>query len=199
MTHKQLYLSVQNLHLAIEYANTTQDTRSVMNRLTASPSKGGLYGVGPFHAQQIVNIATKLGLITVTRHCERPTVAPSTATYRRLRLLGVENRRHAAEIIPFLSNELLESAGVVENKLCEVLREVFGTTGKMDVFVRGHFLFRVYRGGVYVVDIHGKMYKPQLAEAGFHDQYQPVFQWWKDSFVASDGTADILLTTKNGK
>jgi len=202
MTYRQLYVSLANLDKLMCMADNTNDTGALMKKMSSSPSSGGLFGVGPFWAQSIINVATKVGLIKNTVHARNPVVATSTATYKRLReKMGILNANHAASLVPWLAHELGESCEVVENKLCEMLRDMYGTSGKKDVFVRGHLLFRIEDQSIVSVNCFGERESYTYSAPCFTGEYMPSTLWWKISFKSRVGTyfADWtnLLMRKN--
>ena len=179
ITKGDLFLSLQNLDNGLMRANeTSNSTKFVVKGMTKPVAKGGVRNVGPFYAQVIINVATKIGLINNHEHVGNVSVSPSTATYRRLGTFGVETKAHAMEIVPFLTNNLGGTALTSENRLCETLRRLFGTDGTMDVFADGHVLYKIKDGNVYTVNTSGVWTVVTYADAAFNGTYCPPFLWW---------------------
>ena len=80
---------------------------------------GGVHGVGPFYLQHLINVGIKVGLVTRAVHSLNVAVATSTATYKRLRRMGIRNKRHAEAVVLYLSHVMNDPPEVSENKLCE--------------------------------------------------------------------------------
>ena len=100
----QAIQSIQNLDAAIKMADAGKaSTKRIINKLKGSVKSGGVYGVGPFYAQVLINLATKLGLNRDHMHALHITLSPSTATFKRLKsVYHVKSAAHAAEIVPLL-------------------------------------------------------------------------------------------------
>ena len=178
ITMRELFHSLQNLDRGLKRANETSSTKLLVKMMTKTVQKGGVRNVGPFYAQVMINVATKIGLINNLEHVENVSVSPSTATYRRLGTFGVNTKAHAMEIVPFLTHSLGGTALTNENRLCEALRRMFGTDGIMDVFADGHVLYKIKDGNVYTVDTGGVWTVVTYADATFNDTYCPPFPWW---------------------
>ena len=125
-------------------------TMRIINKLKGSVNSGGVYGVGQFYAQVLINLASKLGLIRDHRHAAHITVSPSTATFKGLKsVYGVKSAAHAAEIVPFLVNKTGMSPVTCENRLCEILRVDFGNKDDVqDVFFKGDVLYKLEGGNM---------------------------------------------------
>lgn len=61
---RDIALSLWNLLSLINIANISDDTSSLVHAFTKSAAEGGLFLVGPLIAQEIINILTKIGIIT---------------------------------------------------------------------------------------------------------------------------------------
>ena len=81
ISQRQAIQSIQNLNAAMKMADSGEfSTKRIINKLKGSVESGGVYGVGPFYAQVLINLASKLGLIRDHRHVTHVTVSPSTTT-----------------------------------------------------------------------------------------------------------------------
>jgi hypothetical protein len=206
VTLRQSVQSMQNLCQCLEMANETNDTKRVIGRMSKSAKNGGVHGVGPFWAHVLLNLATKLGLVRNHVHIQNVSVAPSTATFKRLKkTYGVRTRAHAAEIVPYLASRNKISAQSCENRLCEVLRAMHGKDDIVDVFFVGDVLYKVRGGLVLTVDISGREMIVQYEQTQFGDGYMPNVAWWDDGLVFGkdphmwDESVIRLKTAKRGK
>ena len=84
ISQRQAIQSIQNLNAAIKMADSGEANtkRRIINKLKGSVKSGGVYGVGPFYAQVLINLVSKLSLIRDHRHVAHIPVSPSTATYK---------------------------------------------------------------------------------------------------------------------
>ena len=178
MTKRQMFQSLQNLEYLIDLANSIDNTKYIVKKMASSWRMGGVHGVGPFYAQVIVNVATKIGLITNRIHVEQVSISTSTTTFKRLRQMGVKTTSHASELVPFLVHRTGEPAQKCENMICEMLRRKFGTDRTKDYFVRGHKLYVVRRSGVYMIDWSGRTRLMRYPPAMYNSKYRPEVCWW---------------------
>ena len=170
----------------------------------------GLRNVSDITAHNIVNIATKISVITNTDHIRRVTIARKTETAKRLARIGIRTDAHLREVVHILSRELaIEDYQIVENLICETLRwmEGGGTdrfTGVDTValnqplykFIRGVLMKFSCDGGVSRVDLGKIRSAPVIRE------YNPRYRWWivdVDDPVRSLGKDHDLVLTKKSK
>ena len=196
MTREQMYKSCANLSTIIDEANVTDDTKAIVKKMCKSPLGGGLYGVGPFYSQHLINISIKVGLITRVHHSLNVVVATSTATYKRLQMIGIRNKSHAEAVVPYLSSVMNDPPEVSENKLCEAFRKKIGSDGTQDVFARGHVLYRILNGNVYTVDLTGTYRRIIFGVETSDDVYCPKYKWWERSLSKMEGGRRVYLTKK---
>ena len=169
MSKRQMYQSAKNLDRILMDAEHTNDTKNIVKRMSSAVKNGGVHGVGQFYAQVILNIATKIGLLGNKCHIGNVTVSTSTATYKRLKELGVHSKNHAAEIIPYLVGRLGESPQKCENMVCEWLRREYGRDDTKDYFIKGHELVVVENDVIFRVDVRGRKEKLQYVTARWKD------------------------------
>ena len=201
ISKRQIVQSLQNMNRAFKFADVCDDTKRVIRRLSKTVREGGLHYVGPFYAQMLINLATKLGLITNQVHIENVMVAPSTNTFKRLKdLYNVKTTAHAAEIIPFLVNRTGRKAVWCENRLCEVLR---ANKNIVDVFFEGDMLYKVDRGQVYEVSSSGARCAVRYQASTFGVKYKPPICWWDSTFMFGKSAHvwdnDLISLTKTVK
>jgi len=183
ITQRQITQSLQNMDKCFKWADKCDDTKRIIKRMSNSVKNGGIHGVGPFYAHILINLATKLGLISNHIHIDHVSVSPSTTTFKRLKYtFGVNTTAHAAEIIPFLVYRTKKSAMECENRLCEVLRLFHGTEGIVDVFFDGDILYKLSDGCVWTIDTSGVEREMDYVESNFGVHYEPSHCWW-DGFV----------------
>ena len=155
-------------------------TKRIINKLKGTVKSGGVYGVGPFYAQVLINLASKLGLIRDHRHVAHITVSPSTATFNGLKsVYGIRSAAHAAEIVPFLVNKTGKPPVTCENRLCEILRVDFGDKDDVwDVFFKGDVLYKLEGGDVWTINACGVRMKIVYTDCSIHTKYCPNVAWW---------------------
>ena len=56
-------ISCRNLDTYLRWAEECNDTKLIVKHMLKSWENGGIYGVGPFYAQVILNVATKMELL----------------------------------------------------------------------------------------------------------------------------------------
>ena len=196
VTRYQIYMSCANFDAIIDLANETDDTKKVVLQMCKSAVGGGVHGVGPFYSQHLINVGIKIGLVKRTGHSLNVAVATSTATYKRLKMMGIRNKRHAEAVVPYLSSVMKDPPEVSENKLCENFRKKFGTDGTQDIFARGHVLYRIVHAKVYTVDLYGRHRRIIFGEESADDIYNPKYRWWEKSLSNRAGEHTVYLTKK---
>ena len=184
MSKRQMYQSTKNLDMILIEAERTNNTKKIVKRMSSAAKNGGVHGVGPFYAQVILNIATKIGLLKNKCHIGNVTISTSTVTYKRLKEIGVRSEGHAAEIIPYLVGRLGESSQKCENMVCEWLRREYGRDDTKDYFIKGHELVVVENNMIYRVDVRGRKHTLRYLTATHNDFYKPNVIWWEDAQVS---------------
>ena len=187
MTKREMYHSAKNLDYILNLADMYDDTKYLVNKMSNSIKAGGIQGVGPFYAQVLINIATKIGLVKNHCHIGRVTISASTATYKRLKKLGVTTPAHARELVPYLCSKLGMTQHKCENLICELLRRKFGKSGTKDYFVRGHLLYVVDEGKVWTVDTIGTWREITYEDTTYNEKYVPMVLWWQASIDFGKG------------
>ena len=209
-------VSCQNCLLLFQHANLDDcDTRKLYGDFGSNPFKfvrgrcRGARNVKDLTAHDIVNVATKVGIITNKSHIRNITIARNTETARRLSKFGVVSDAHLREIVYMLSLELeINDHQIVENMICETLRllEGGGTNKYVGVDTIGvdqplyqfknNTLMRVTRNGsseINLVEVK-KNHPPR--------EYDPIYRWWEMSEAHPETTLgddyDLVLT-KNSK
>jgi hypothetical protein len=184
VTKRQLFQSAQNLDHILDLAECTHNTKGIVKKLASSAKKGGVHGVGQFYAQVLINIATKIGLLKNKSHLGQVAISTTTATYTRLKKLGVRSKNHAAEIVPYLCGKLEETPHVCENMVCELLRRMYGRDGTKDYFVKGHKLFVVRDDKVCTIGTGGTATEVEYIKETYNNLYNPSVYWWNASVVS---------------
>lgn len=181
------------------------DTAAFVRRIKKSPMQGGCANVGGFHAASMIHIAVMCGLVTVTDHVERITIAKSTMTARRL--MGMLRSKFPEvksdssswdtmmkDLVPFVGRFLGVTNAMAENCICEAFRrESKPPVIKYDVFVCGHRLLVVESDGVKEVGLRGTKRRVDFEDVTHNDWYQPKVEWWNDC----NGSSAILIHLHN--
>ena len=209
-------VSCQNCLLLFQHANVVEcDTRKLYGDFGSNAFKvvqgryRGARNVKDLTAHDIVNVATKVGIITNQSHIRNITVARNTETARRLRNFGVESDAHLREIVYMLALELdIDDNQIVENMICETLRlyegggsnkyvgvDTIGVDQPLYQFIN-NVLTRVTRDGSSEINISDmkKKHPPR--------KYDPMYKWWNICAAHPHSTLgndyDLVLT-KNSK
>ena len=148
-------------------------------------------------AYDLVNVGTKIGLITNTQHCKNVYVAKDTETARHLADFGITTDAHRREVMITLSEELqIEDFQIIENIICETLRWISGDEGDkllgvdtvginqpLYLFVRDHLTRIASDGSSAIIDLEAlRKYKaPRI--------YSPKYKWWE---LERNGVSGVL-------
>ena len=89
--------------------------------MVQSLSAGGLFLVGPLMAQELINVLTKVGIITNQVHAEHVVVSVGTRTNSRLASLGISTEQQRSDLIGYLGTELQMNRAQIGNAVCEAL------------------------------------------------------------------------------
>jgi len=198
-TRNDIWTSLVNMNNCISEANEEgSDTKKLVSKLTSKPEDGGCVGVGLFWAQAIINVLVKLKLIVQTCHANRPVIATSTTTYKRLLSEGVMNPTHARDLIGWLSNELDAPMDKCENAVCQYLRAKYGHSGTYDCFIRGHKLYKIVCDEVMVYDAGGRRmvnarHQPTVGT------YTATCKWWVGDREVGKSVLYLKTTKKKKK
>ena len=155
-------------------------------------------------AFDLVNIATKMDMITNKKHVRRVGIAKNTETARRLRKYGITTDAHLREVVVIIARELgIDDYQVVENLLCEMLRWL--ERQESDKLV-GIDTVGVNQP-LYEIEEDDVLYKKGASsrEAMNFDEirskkgeeYSPRNQWWDPRWAPV--TDNDLVLTKNSK
>ena len=113
--------SLIDLLIPIQFADSSDDTVELLVRFVKSPADDEVFLVGQLVAQEMINVLTKIGVVSNHRHSTNIQIATGTKTSKRLETLGINSAMHRVEIISYLSQNLVVSLDKVENGLCEAL------------------------------------------------------------------------------
>ena len=148
----------------------------------------GLYGVSDLHAYEIMNCATKLGLVKNVKHIRNVGVAKGTATGgERLKARGFETDAHRRELMDTLCQELGCDSQTGENVLCETLKSADQTTrtvnrGEVDVVAEGQSYYEVVGGKLLVITCEGDrrfIEFEDITQEADGEEYGPKWKWWE--------------------
>jgi len=194
-----IFQSLANLRTAIQLANVLDDTDWIVRRMAKPVPSGGVYGVGRFHAQQIIDVAVKVGLIRKCVHLEKVCISGSTHTAEVLReKFDVDIEKDIMGLSVFLGKKLRKSPSEVENMLCEAIRWRYrrGMATKKDVFVRGHELFVVKDGQVVSFSSKGCSTIHTFAVPSIQKRRKYGEKWWTGGWQRACNDVDLLLKGK---
>ena len=87
-----------------------------------SPANGGVFLAGQLVAQEMINLLTKIGVISNHRHSTNVQIASGTKISKRLKSLGVRSDTHRTKLMSYLSRNVSVLLDKAENALCEAPR-----------------------------------------------------------------------------
>ena len=193
--------NVSSDHLYADFASNTFVHRRGRMR--------GLMGVAILTSHDIVNVLTKLEMITNLDHMRNITIAKNTETARRLAKVGITSDAHLREVVHIIAKKLnIGDYQIVENLICETLRRLEDGGGDryvgVDTIGIEQPLYRFVQDVLHVVRRGGVM-KPAnirlLKNKRKVEDYQPMYKWWRMSVdnpkweLGSD--YDLVLTKKS--
>ena len=205
-TKINLFRSLHNLLAIVRLANESNDTEHIISVMIRSPSAGGLFLVGPLMSQELINVLTKVGIITNQVHAEHVVVSVGTRTNSRLASLGISTEQQRNDLIDYLTTELQMTRAQVENAVCEALRMRFapGRTA-WDTIGGDHLIYTLDNGSqagrLRAFTVEGTevpVVVPQWNTDMGGGDFAGV-RWWDDdweSTFADDVAGDIKLTLK---
>ena len=156
----------------------------------------------------IVNVATKSGVVTNLKHVKNITVARNTETARRLKEFGITSDAHLREVVFILSVHLgIEDYQIVENLICETLRDKYGKNGQylgVDTIAVDQPLYQFVEDVLYSIGRDGKVEEINLNEVRrLHPPkgYNPRLKWWdmdiNNPGFSLGGDYDYVLTKRS--
>ena len=188
----QLFVSILNMLKIFEYASHEDSvSEKVYRDMSSDPLKRrragmrGLYGVSDLHAYEIVNCATKMGLVKNHKHIRNVGVARGTTTGERLKARGFETDAHRRELMSTLCQELDCDSQTGENLLCETLKSADQTggvnRGEVDVVAEGQSYYEVVGGKLLVITCEGNrrlIEFEDITQETNGEEYSPKWKWW---------------------
>ena len=77
---KAIIQSLINLLILIQVVNASYDTVELLSRFVKSPADGGVFLAGQLVAQEMINVLTKIGVVSNHRHSTNIQIATGTKT-----------------------------------------------------------------------------------------------------------------------
>ena len=208
-TVHEILMSLRNLEEAFHLADTTNDTDAIIARISNNCiQKGGVLFVGELTAHEIINVATKTGIIRNTHHARNVSVAKTTCTSDRLKRLCVDT---PAKVESF-QHQCMVMAGIIlvavfENCLCKFLKVYPKPPTKESPFFENYdmsskryvyFLDNDDRLGSF--DARGIERIVDRPTWEFKSLYpNSVTQWWSDGFSFAQVKNNVVLIFPNSR
>ena len=82
-------ITCQHAHLVIKLANESNATEELIRQRSSNPDDGGVYLAGPLIAQEMVNVLTRIGVITNLHHATNVILSRGSKTFERLKKMRV--------------------------------------------------------------------------------------------------------------
>lgn len=177
---KAIFQSLKNLLSLIELANESDDTEALVKAFAKNPNEGGVYLAGMLTSQEVINILTKLNIITNRVHASNVLIAVGTKTCKRLAQLGVKSKEDRESLMSHLADSLDLPLDKVENAVCEALRRHFSnrrfydTVGSQVYTLSGEDLLRY--------DVDGNAANVVLPEWDRSGSTCRGVRWWRDDY-----------------
>ena len=216
LCNHQAYVSCYNFLQLVEKANeidcVTKTLYEDMGSHEFDVRRGrmrGLHNVKDLTAHDLINVSTKVGIVTNTNHIRNITIARNTETARRLKRLGITTDAHLREVVFILSRELeIDDYQIIENLICETLRRLEGGGGDrlmgVDTVAVDQPLYQFVNGVLKKTDSDGNIKVLNIEEVKLKNpeiEYAPIYKWWNvspDNPCAVLGVDfDIILTKKS--
>ena len=206
--HNELHLFAYACHPQAESRKLYEDMAAHESKKTSAGRLPGLRNVSDLTAYDIVNVATKAGVVTNLTHVKNITVARNTETARRLKDYGITTDAHLREVVIILSAELgIEDYQIVENLICETLRDKYGKGGQylgVDTIGVEQPLYQFVEDVLYSIGRDGNVEEINLDEVRRKNPpkgYNPRLKWW-DMDINNPGFSlgddyDYVLTKKS--
>ena len=216
ITNHEAMVSCLNCLMLIDKANepgaSSDQLYADFASNTFTPRRGrmrGLMGVAILTAHDIVNVVTKLELITNLDHMKNITIAKNTETARRLAKFGITSNAHLRELVHIISMKLkIRDYQIVENLICETLRRHEDAGGDryvgVDTIGVGQPLYMFVQDVLHMVGRRGTMQPADIRLIKGRrrvEDYEPVYRWWQMSVdnpkweLGSD--FDLVLSKKS--
>lgn len=183
--HNELQLFIYACHPQSVTRTLYEDMASSEVKVSKTRRLRGLRNVSDLTAHDIVNVATKVGVVTNTRHIQKITIARNTETAKRLKRFGICSDAHLREVVYMLSSELgIEDYQIVENLICETLRLHEGGGTKylgVDTVAVDQPLYQFVEDVLYCIGRGGDRKEVdlnQLREMNPPKGYAPCHKWW---------------------
>ena len=201
--HKMnIYKSLHNMLALIEFANSNDDTDELLKRCASSTENGGMFLVGVLTAQEMINVLTKVGIITNTVHADNAKVGIGTKTHERLHSMGIRSDVQKEALMNYLMNDLQLSRVMVENAICESLRMRFNTPGRrfFDTIDTNSYIYTMEEDRLFVFDVNGiRVDAPYpIWDTTNEDELYQGVRWWLPNYediYADEIVGKIRLTT----
>lgn len=151
-------------------------------------------GAGKLIASEQIHVLTMMNVITNLEYIKNIGVAEKTATGKKLHNnFGVNN---GEELIQYLSIKMEKYPWVIENMICESLKEGNRGTKSCDVLVKGQHIYEIENKQLVAWDKDGV--KTSIALLGNWNltyKYLPnCLEWWGETLDPSkhDGTITLM-------
>jgi len=151
-------------------------------------------GAGKLIASEQIHVLTMMNVITNLEYIKNIGVAEKTATGKKLHNnFGVNN---GEELIQYLSIKMEKYPWVIENMICESLKEGNRGTKSCDVLVKGQHIYEIENKQLVAWDKDGV--KTSIALLGnwnlTYKYFPNCLEWWGETLDPSkhDGTITLM-------
>lgn len=178
---EQVMQSMNNLLSLINLANECDDTKRVRGAFN-----NGVHKAGPLIATELINVLTKIGLITNTSHIKNVSFCEKNNTTNRLGTLGI-NSDGLDDLMTYLCREFGLPSAVMENCVCEMLRWRY-TSGQFQEAIGGwqHIYTFDIDDNLLAFDVEGNVKQPPSPQWDYSPpaDYAGI-RWWEENYKST--------------
>ena len=197
----KIMMSLNNLLTMVELANESDDTHFVVSSFSEKPEKGGLFLAGMLAAQEMINVLTKIGIITNKIHSNNVLIATGTKTCERLKLLGVKTVNEQEKLVTYLSAKFGISSDTIENGLCKCMRDRNSKRKFYDTVSKTQMIYTMIHGKLRAYDLKGtevKVYPTKWRILEIKDSFTGI-RWWNSDYESEykKQLCENMILTRN--
>lgn len=179
----KIWKSLRTIHSLIMNANNADGNKRLTPKKFVKEWTDGVYGAGKLIASEQIHVLTMMNVITNHEYIFNIGIAENTATGRKLKdNYGVQN---GEELIQYLSINMNLYPWVIENMICESLKDDGKVSPFCDVLVYGQCIYEIKNGQLIAWDVTGASNSIELMD-DLNLTYKYVspncLEWWGKTF-----------------
>lgn len=192
----KIWESLRAIHSLIKMANECKDRKRRNPKTFMKQWIKKVDGAGQLIGSEQVHVLTMMNVITDTTYMYNIDVAMKTKTGKRVQKLGVHN---GSDLIQYLSFSLSLQPWVVENMICESLKEEGADNKFCDVLVDGQCIYELKNGQLIAWNKSGVSYSVEQTREWklMKSRSLKCVEWWQDDFTPCNSSDTISLTSNH--